>query len=237
MDRPILELRHADNEGTGAYLAAIERVATVHTVRSWREPLPDHTDWAAVVVMGGPMGVNDADRLPWIADEIAFLRRCLAADVPVWGVCLGAQLLAAALDARVLRAEEREVGVLPVTLDPSAADDPVWGAAPTVFDTLHWHGDTVDLPSGATLLASSAACAHQLFRHGRHYAVQFHLEATAAMAGAWAEEDDAETTPFLPPDVRRRLVDDVAAIQASTRRLADEVMTRWLTRVLEEQPS
>ena len=104
--------------------------------------------------MGGPMGAYDEADHPWLVDE-RLLREAVEADVPVWGVCLGAQLLASALGARVYRGERPEVGALPVELMPAAADDPVFGDAPSSFPTLQWHGDSFDLPDGATLLAGS----------------------------------------------------------------------------------
>jgi GMP synthase-like glutamine amidotransferase len=106
---------------------------------------------------------------------------------PFWGTCLGAQLLASALGARVYAGPAPEVGVLAVDLTRAGADDPVLGGLPASIDTLQWHGDTFDLPEGAVLLASSPAYPHQAFRVGRAaYAAQFHLEVTEAMGEEWA---------------------------------------------------
>jgi len=119
--------------------------------------------------------------------EKGFLRDAVGAGVPVFGACLGAQLLAASLGARVFPAPSPEVGVLDVELTPKGREDPVTGSLPARFATLQWHSDTFDLPPGATLLASSPAYPHQAIRVGRAvYAVQFHLEVTEAMADEWA---------------------------------------------------
>ena len=106
---------------------------------------------------------------------------------PFWGVCLGVQLLAASLGARVYPGPEPEVGLLPVTLTSEARDDPVFSAAPDDLVTLQWHGDTFDLPTGAVRLAGSPAYPNQAFRFEHAYGVQFHLEVSGEMAREWAE--------------------------------------------------
>src|SRR3954468_5219482 len=114
------------------------------------DPLPDWRDFPAIVVMGGPRGAYDEADHPWLGDEKRALGEAVEADVPVWGVCLGAQLLASALGARVYRGQQPEVGILPVELTEAAAEDPVFGEAPSSFPSLQWHGDTFDLPEDAT---------------------------------------------------------------------------------------
>jgi len=150
---------------------------------------PDPRDFDAVVVMGGPMGAYEDDLHLWLVDEKRRLRDAVGAGIPVFGACLGAQLLAAALGARVFRAPTPEVGVLAVELTADGRADPVTAELPARFATLQWHSDTFDLPAGATLLASSPAYPHQAFRVGAGvYAVQFHLEVTESMAQEWAAE-------------------------------------------------
>jgi GMP synthase (glutamine-hydrolysing) len=199
------------------------------------EPLPeDARAFPAIVVMGGPMGAYDEADHPWLAGEKRLLREAVEADVPVWGVCLGAQLLASALGARVYRGEQPEVGVLPVRLTSAAADDPVFGDAPASFPTLQWHGDSFDLPDGATLLAGSPAYPHQAFRVGRSYGLQFHLEVALDLATEWGEvpayAQSLEST--LGPGALERLLAEVAEHADETVPLARGTFGRWLEHVV-----
>ena len=198
------------------------------------DPLPDWRDFPAIVVMGGPMGAYDEADHPWLVGEKRLLREAVEADVPVWGVCLGAQLLAAALGARVYRGERPEVGLLPVHLTPEAADDPVFANAPGSFPTLQWHGDSFDLPEGATLLAGSPAYPHQAFRVGRSYGLQFHIEVSLELAGEWAEvpayAQSLEST--LGAGALEWLLADVAEHEDVTVPLARDLFGRWLERVV-----
>jgi GMP synthase-like glutamine amidotransferase len=134
------------------------------------------------------MSVNDEAEHPWLVDEKALIRTAVERDLPFWGACLGVQLLAASLGARVYQGEAPEVGVLPVELTPAAAVDPVFAGLPERLPTLQWHGDTFELPDGAVLLATSPAYPNQAFRVGRAaYGVQFHVEVTASMGEEWAQ--------------------------------------------------
>jgi len=225
-----LELRHVEPEGAAAYLGPLEEYGDLTVVRLWRESVPTATDWDAVIVMGGPMGANDGATVAWIDEEIALLRQLLAAGVPVWGVCLGAQLLAAALNAPVWTGETPEVGVRDVSLTDAGRADPVWGDLPTPFPALHWHADSFDLPEGAELLASTEAYTNQVFRHGRSYGVQFHFEADAALAGEWFEIEEYQVAleASLGAGAVEPLLADVAAISDRTAPWAEQVMTRWL---------
>jgi GMP synthase-like glutamine amidotransferase len=198
------------------------------------EPLPELGGFEAVIVMGGPMGAYEDELHPWLAPEKRFLREAVERDVPVWGVCLGAQLLAASLGSRVYKGSQAEVGLLPVELTEAAADDPVFGEAPPAFPTLQWHADTFDLPKGATLLASSPAYPHQAFRVGRSYGLQFHVEVTPELAAQWGEvpayADSLEA--ILGPGALDRLVGEVAQHADSTLPLARRLFGNWLDRVV-----
>ncbi|MBN8807762.1 MAG: glutamine amidotransferase [Sphingomonas sp.] len=172
-----LVIRHVDHEGIAGYREPveaagyeIERVAAHHAGCAKLDILaPD-----LVVVMGGPMGVYDNDRFPWLDDEIAVLRRRIAADRPTLGVCLGSQLIAAAMGARVRKGPAREIGFAPLTLTAAGTAGPLRHLAGT--DVLHWHGDTFDIPAGADLLATTPLYA-QAFARGRNLlALQFHAE-------------------------------------------------------------
>jgi GMP synthase-like glutamine amidotransferase len=185
----VLVLQHIACEPPGVFEDLLdERDAALHRVEvDEGDPLPDWRGFDAIVAMGGPMSVNDEAELPWLRDEKRLIADAVRAGTPFWGVCLGVQLLASALGARVYPGSSPEVGLLPVTLTADGRDDPVFAVLPEELVTLQWHGDTFDLPERATRLASSPAYENQAFRMGRAYGVQFHLEVSAEMAREWAE--------------------------------------------------
>jgi GMP synthase-like glutamine amidotransferase len=199
------------------------------------EPIPDGRAFAAVIAMGGPMGANDGETLPWLARERAVIEQVVRSDVPFWGVCLGAQLLASALGARVRRGPRAEVGLGRVTTTAAAAADPVFRDAPEEFVTLQWHSDTFDLPAGSTLLASSAAYEHQAFAFRRAYGLQFHLEVTPDLVAQWAAVPAyaASLEEVSGPGAVPRLVSDVAENAERTGKVARILFTRWLDHVAE----
>jgi len=186
----VLVLQHIACEPPGAFEDVLVAAgADIHRVElDEGEPLPSWQDYVAIVAMGGPMSVNDDAELPWLTAEKQAIAAAVKAGVPYWGSCLGVQLLAASLGARVYAGSQPEVGVLPVTLTDDGRSDPVFAGIPPEFLTLQWHGDTFDLPDGATLLASSPAYPNQGFRVGQTaYGVQFHVEVTEQMAREWAQ--------------------------------------------------
>jgi GMP synthase (glutamine-hydrolysing) len=185
----VLVLQHIACEPPGVFDDVLrERGATLHRVElDEGEPLPDRSAFDAIVAMGGPMSATDDDDLPWLAAEKRLIAEAVNDDVPFFGVCLGSQLLAASLGARVYPGPEPEVGLLPVTLTRAGLSDPVFAGLPRELVSLQWHGDTFDLPEGAVRLASSPAYENQAFRYRRAYGVQFHLEVSGEMAAEWAE--------------------------------------------------
>ncbi|MCJ8499192.1 type 1 glutamine amidotransferase [Desulfatitalea sp. M08but] len=133
-----------------------------------------------LVIMGGPMSVNDEDQFPWLALEKHFVRAVIAAEKPVLGICLGAQVIANAMGAKVYPNREKEIGWFPVQgVHPTAGDRFAFPPSQTVF---HWHGETFDLPPGAIRLATSQGCENQAFQLGKRVlGLQFHLETTPAL--------------------------------------------------------
>lgn len=152
------------------------------------EALPEHDAVDMLVLMGGGMSVNDTDTLSWLTPELVFITQTLAAGKPVFGVCLGAQLIARALGARVYPGKEKEIGWFETT---RVAGD----LLPERFTPLHWHGETFDLPDGAERLAQTPACANQVMRVGpRVIGVQFHLESTPESVAALCDGAGADIT-------------------------------------------
>ena len=139
-----------------------------------------------VVLLGGPVGVYEDDVYPWIRDEVALAERRLAAGRPLLGLCLGSQMMARALGARVYPGTGKEIGWAPVTLTEAGRKSCLSHLAPELTSVLHWHGDTFDLPRGALRLASTRQYENQAFSHGRTaLALQFHPEAAARMLERW----------------------------------------------------
>lgn len=141
------------------------------------EQLPDLQGIDLLVVMGGPMSVNDENQYPWLVGEKRFIREAVESGKKVLGICLGAQLLAGALGAKVYANPQKEIGWYPVSLTPAGRQSRLFHKFPPVFTTFHWHGDTFDLPEGAQWLAFSEACGNQAFQYGQNaLGLQFHLE-------------------------------------------------------------
>ena len=173
----ILVLQHATFEGPGVIDDwAVARGHAVEVRHLYRDDaLPEFSSFDFLVVMGGEMNVYQYRDWPWLPAEAAFIRSTLNAGKPVVGICLGAQLIADALGARVVQNPEVELGWLPVSWTPEARA--AFSGLPQTSTVLHWHGDTFALPSGATRLAVSKACGEQGFViPGKCLGLQFHME-------------------------------------------------------------
>ena len=231
-----LVLQHIACEPPGVFEdVLLERDIELHRVQlDEGEPLPGWREFDAIVAMGGPMSANDDDELPWLRAEKEAIGEAVCAGKPYWGVCLGVQLLASSLGARVYPGPQPEVGLLPVELTAEARADPVFSDAPDELVTLQWHGDTFDLPAGAARLARSPAYENQAFRFERAYGVQFHLEVSPEMAREWAEVPEyvaslertlgAERAPEFLASIEERAEE----MRADGRALFE----RWLDRVV-----
>jgi GMP synthase-like glutamine amidotransferase len=178
-------LQHVEFEGPAAVADwASERGLPLRLFHLYRDPaLPSVADFDMLTVMGGPMSANDEARLSWLGPEIALVREAIAADKTVLGICLGAQIIAKALGARVYPGSAKEIGWFPV--QRTAGVHPFFDGLPDSFTPFHWHGETFDLPHEATLLAKSKITQTQAFAVGqRVLGVQFHMEATEESVGA-----------------------------------------------------
>ena len=171
-------LQHVEFEGLGSIAAWLRqqhaRVSYTHFFAG--DALPDSLDFDLLIVLGGPMSVHDTAQFPWLRAEQQFLRLAMQQQIAILGICLGAQLLATALGARVENNAEVEIGWLAVECHAA-----VPFKFPTSLSVLHWHGETFALPSQALSFASSARCRNQAFQIGTNIiGLQFHLEANAA---------------------------------------------------------
>ena len=195
-------LQHVPFEGPGAiadWAAERGHGLEITPLYAGAEP-PAQDRFDRWVVMGGPMGIYDEGEHPWLKMEKAFLRETMEAGKSIVGICLGAQLLADVLGARVYPGPQKEIGWFPVELVDAAARSDLFGPLPERFQVFHWHGDTFDLAPGALLLASSGVCANQAFLHaGRVLGLQFHLESTRETVRAIVSNcgDDLISAPYV----------------------------------------
>lgn len=233
--RRVLVVQHVGVEGPGRlgeWLAERGWELDVRDVEAGDRLPADLGDHHALLVLGGFMSVHDRDRYPHLVRTEELLRRAVAGDIPVLGICLGGQLLASALGGKVTRNPVREIGPDRVALTDAGRADPLFTGLPAEIPVFQWHGETFsDLPPGAAWLASSPACAHQAFRVGRRaYGVQFHFEVTEAMVAAWAEAyaDELRAARGLTPE---QLVDEfratAPAVAAAGSRLAANLLALW----------
>ncbi|MBI3597577.1 MAG: gamma-glutamyl-gamma-aminobutyrate hydrolase family protein [Nitrospirae bacterium] len=191
------------------------------------QPVPiEMGDAAGLILMGGPMGVYEQDHYPFLRQEIRLIEEALRKNMPVLGICLGSQLLAAALGARVTQAKDKEIGWRRVSLTRAAKDDPLWSGIEPAFTAYHWHGDVFDLPSGAVSLASSDRTRHQAFRYGRSaYGILFHMEVTEAIIRDMVEtfRDELQTTGLDG----LQIVQQAGAHLSRLREVGRAVFSRW----------
>jgi GMP synthase-like glutamine amidotransferase len=194
----VLALIHGENVRPGIF-ADVVRDRGHHLEEwsfMWGRPLPRDA-FDAVMVFGGSMHPDQDDAHPWLAEELEFLRET---DLPTFGVCLGAQLLARAFGGRVFEAPDPEIGWHEVEL--LGVEDPVLGALPERFTALQHHYYTYEVPADAVELARSARCT-QAFRLGDRWAVQFHPEVTRWHVERWAADDGLEVSPETDVELPR----------------------------------
>lgn len=191
----VLVVRHVGHEGLGTMKRPIESGSVVEYVDLFRgEALPSRIDgFDGLVILGGPMGVYEEDKYPFIKAEVRLIEDALKKRVPTLGICLGSQLLAKAAGASVYRSGFKEIGWHDVILTEDSDDDSLFLGLPDKFRAFHWHGDTFDVPKGALMLASSELFPNQVIKVGPSaYGIQFHLEVTERMIREWIEVNEEE---------------------------------------------
>ncbi len=188
-------LQHVLFEDAGSMASWLKKAGAGITYTRFFEDahLPDLSGLSLIIIMGGPMSVNDESTFNWLKKEKEFIRGAVNSGISVLGVCLGAQLIANALGSRVYPNPQKEIGWFPVTAVSDRADA---FTLPDNFTAFHWHGETFDLPAGAVRLAKSQACENQAFQIGRNViGLQFHLEATPESVEAILDNCGDELVP------------------------------------------
>lgn len=229
---PVVVLQHVPRETLGSLEAVLHRAGLPWRYVELFAGLPDRLDIkqaSGLIVLGGPMNVDQTDRYPFLAAEVQWIRQALQHSVPLLGICLGSQLLAKACGARVYPNPVKEIGWYEVGLTSPAAGDPLFAGCPPQLTVFHWHGDTFDLPPEAVLLATGPLCRHQAFRVGpRAYGLQFHIEMTAELIDSWLAdfENNIElaSLPYIDPEQIRQ---QTAVMLPRLEAVGSEVLGRF----------
>jgi GMP synthase-like glutamine amidotransferase len=221
-------LQHVPFEGLGSISSWLKtqkaEITYTHFFRN--EHLPELGRLDLVIVLGGPMSVNDEDAFPWLRLEKRFIRDAVQKNIPTLGICLGAQMIASALEAQVYRNAQKEIGWFDVTATPQIGK---CFPLPDRFLAFHWHGETFDIPPGAVHLARSEACENQAFQIGKHViGMQFHLETTPDSIRALTDNCRNEIIPdtFIQTEEQLR---QVAASRYIVINLEMSVLLSYLT--------
>lgn len=190
--RPVLVFRHAPEESLGVVEPALRDAGLVYSyIDLSRETLRafDPHQLSGLVVLGGAMNTDEIEEHPFLVPEVEWIRAAVEHEVPVLGICLGAQLLAKSLGAQVGRNAVKEIGWYEVSPTAEAEGDPLFAHFAPRETVFQWHGDTFELPAGAVQLCRGESCPQQAFRYGEHaYGVQFHAEVTAEIIDRWLSE-------------------------------------------------
>jgi len=230
--KPLLVVRHVPHEALGTLEGHLTRSGLAIEYVNLYDCVPagldlDHA--AGLIVMGGPMNVDEVDKYPFLKTEVGWIQQALARELPLLGICLGAQLLAKSLGARVYPNGVKEIGWYQLELTPAAADDPLLAGSRPVETVFQWHGDTFELPARAVHLAQTRLCRHQAFRHGPcAYGLQFHIEMTPEMVDDWLAEPEnrcelAALTYIDAEAIRRQTPQHYPAMEA----LGSRVLSRF----------
>ncbi len=194
-ERNVLIIRHVEVEGPGLTEDCLRKDNIPYQILNLESNprFPRLDGFTHIVLLGGPMNVYEEDRYPFLKHEDLFVKEAIQRGKRILGVCLGAQLIAKALGAKVYKAPVKEIGWYEVTLTEEGAKDPLFSFFSKSFPAFQWHGDTFDLPSAGKLIATSSPVRNQAFRYGENaYGLQFHLEVIETMIQDWMNEYEKE---------------------------------------------
>ena len=207
-----LILQNASHEGPGTienYLKENNIAYTTVDLSKKGYKISDLSDYNALIVMGGPMNVYETDEFPYLIEEEKIIRTAIEKNHLVLGICLGAQMMAKALSAKVTKGKTKEIGWYDIALTDDGLKDKALGPLGKDIKVFQWHGDTFDMPSGAVRLAGSELFSNQAFRYGkRAYALQFHLEVTEDIIKDWIKHGEAELKPLQGLIDPQKIVED-----------------------------
>ncbi|MDX9755590.1 MAG: type 1 glutamine amidotransferase [bacterium] len=227
IQKPVLFLKNITLEGPGTFEHFLweRNIPYVTQDLYGGEMVPDEVgDFGALVVLGGPMNIYEEDAYPFLRAEKRFLRQALEREVPMLGICLGAQLVADVLGGPVTQNELPEIGWMDVHLTPEGEKSRLFEGIPNRMPVFQWHGDTFAVPPGCAWLASSPLCPHQAFSYEeRVFGLQFHVEvdtaAVAAWAGAYLPELEPAVRPFAQALLDSQDGESAGEVEAIAKRL------------------
>lgn len=204
----VLIIKHIDIEGPGLIEDYLKEEKILHQMIHLQSgvDLQKIDDVTHLVILGGPMNVYEEDRYPFLREEDLYIKGAIQRGKKILGICLGAQLIAKALGAKVFKAPMKEIGWYDVSLTEEGSLDPLFSEFPKTFSVFQWHEDTLEIPKAGKLIATSSPTPHQAFRYGENvYGLQFYLEVTEEMIREWlkADEDGDEKIEILTQTERK----------------------------------
>lgn len=245
MEKKLLIIKQVEQEGPGCIADLFSEDGwTVETLEmsGAGTPLPhDLDDIGGIVILGGPMNVYQEEAYPFLKEEESLIRHALIDEVPLLGICLGAQLIAKTCGAAVMRSPKREIGWFTVTKTSEALKDSLFRGNPQHMTVFQWHEDTFDLPGDGVLLAKGRVCANQAFRVGHSaYGLQFHIEATPEMVESWMRDEKEIDVKKVLRDGRRIMetfVDQGRRVVTNFRRIVESSLRyrRTIARFVDER--
>jgi len=230
----VLVFQHDPFEDLGFFAEVLEKLgADYRVVRLFHGEMPEEElrNVDSLIVLGGPMGVDEEDSFPFLRWEKRIIRAAIDESVPVLGICLGAQLIASTLGAQVFHGPVKEIGWNPISITPHGQVDSLLGYLPENATVFQWHGDGFELPAGAICLASSAHYSTQAFRLGKIvYGLQFHLEVTPRMIERWIDQrsKDLALAAYVLPD---KILADTPSYAPTLKYYAERFLSEFLRRV------
>jgi len=231
----VLVFQHDPFEGLGFFAEVLEKQgADYRVLRLFHGEMPAE-DWqhiGALIILGGPMSVGEEESFPFLRWEKRIIRAAIDEAVPMLGICLGAQLIAATLGTKIFHGPVKEIGWSPISITPHGQVDSLLGYLPESATVFQWHGDGFELPNGAIHLASSVNYKTQAFRVGKSiYGLQFHLEVTPAMVERWIDErsKDLALVPYVLPG---KILADTQNYAPTLKYYGERFLTEFVRRVV-----